>query len=198
MPELSLPSPRAQGGLCSICQSDVLAGEPMTTCDSCHAVYHADCWRHNDGCGTYGCGRAPESRKVVILPGEQAGIEPGAWGDTKVCPSCGEYLVASALECPRCHAVFETRAPMSSQDYEDQQRRRAALRRATFCAIALFVASAFGILAPITLAVGGSWALARRRLPRRPSGAAELLVYGSIALSATYVVLLVAIFVAGW
>ncbi len=193
MPDLTLPA-TSRGGVCAICQAPMQPHEATRTCDSCQAVYHADCWLHNDGCGTYGCKRAPDAMKLVV----STRAETGAWGDTKICPSCGEELIASSLKCPKCKAVFETRAPMSPEDYQAQLDRKAAAKRETLLASLLLAASAFGILAPVTLPVSGVWAANRRKMARRAADYSQLLIYGSLGLSLAYVGLMVAIFAAGW
>lgn len=170
------------------------ADEASRTCDVCGASYHADCWLHNDGCGTYGCKRAPEALKVTV----SRELESGAWGDTKPCPNCGEELIASSLKCPKCKATFETRAPMSPEDYRAQLARKAAERRDTLLASLLLTASAFGIAAPVTLPLSGTWALRRRGATRRPADTAQLLLYGAAAVSLAYVGLMVVIFGMGW
>jgi hypothetical protein len=41
--------------LCNICQTQIQAGEPCTTCSECHLPFHAECWEENLGCSAYGC-----------------------------------------------------------------------------------------------------------------------------------------------
>lgn len=183
------------GRLCAICQGPLGNGEPVRTCDACGTAFHAACWAGNEGCGTYGCRNAPVSLKVVLAQESQS----GAWGDTKVCPKCGQVLEAAALKCPHCKAAFETRAPMSAEDYRAQLERAAAARRTAWLAALLFVASAFGILAPLTFAAGAAWiALRWPAFSRRAAGVAELLVYGSLVLSLAHGVLLILVFGLGW
>jgi uncharacterized CHY-type Zn-finger protein len=184
------PRPSTSPAICSICQALVQSGEPLRTCDVCRTRFHAECWQHNDGCGTYGCSRAPQPVKMELL----AGPESGAWGDTKLCPQCGQTLDSAALKCPHCKAVFDTRAPMTPEEYRRQLERKAAARRDTRLAIVMFVLSTFGILAPLTLPLSVAWIAAHRHHFRRAAGAAELLVCGSAALSLTYAILMVAIF----
>jgi hypothetical protein len=47
--------PEAPIGTCSICQTDIYAGEERTQCPSCHLTFHAQCWQENYGCSAYGC-----------------------------------------------------------------------------------------------------------------------------------------------
>ena len=188
-------SPRdSKQAVCSICQCPVLYGEAERVCEACGSRFHAACWDENGGCGAYGCVNAPESRKITVI----TGTESGAWGDTKACPSCGETLASSALKCPACKATFDGRAPMSPADYQAQAERKSAAKRALWLAILLFVGSALGILAPLTLVLSIAWMATRPEMFRKAAGAAELMVYGSCALSVAYVALMIAIFGAGW
>ena len=192
-PEYTLPS-GAGGTLCAICQSVIRPEESTRVCDACGLTYHADCWRHNEGCGTYGCRRAPDALKLTVASESAA----GAWGDLKACPNCGEELPASALKCPRCKAAFETRAPMAPEDYQAQLARASASKRDAILAALLLAASTLGVTAPATLPIGGAWALARRRSARRGGDTAGLLIAGALLVSLAYDALLVAIFGFGW
>jgi predicted amidophosphoribosyltransferase len=193
MKDYTLPA-TYRGGVCSICQAAMRPEEPTRICDACGATYHADCWLHNEGCGTYGCKSAPQALKITVSDSPEA----GAWGDTKPCPNCGEELIASSLKCPKCKATFDTRAPMSPEDYRAQLARKASERRDTLLASLLLAASALGITAPVTLPLGGFWAVQKRRTARRAADTAQLLLYGSVAVSLAYVGLMVAIFGLNW
>lgn len=182
-------------GFCSICQNPIVPGDPTRLCEHCGASYHTACWESNRGCGTYGCKLAPEALKMEVSSEER----DGGWGDAKECPNCGEVLKSSALKCKRCKVTFDTHAPLTPEDYQAQQARRAEAKRATGLAIVLFCVSALGVLAPLALALSGSWMFSRRQMfRRRAASAAELLVYGAAALSLAYVVLMIAIFGFGW
>jgi hypothetical protein len=190
----SVNSEGSRGAVCSICQGPLENGELLQECDECRARFHSGCWEHNEGCGTYGCRRAPAQLKVTILEGSH----PDAWGDAKACPSCGAVIGSSALRCKSCRAVFNTRAPLSPEEYRLQEDRKAAARRAAWLSVALFSVSALGILAPATLILSGSWVAARRRSFRSSAGPAEILIYASCVLSAAYSCLLAVIFLGGW
>jgi hypothetical protein len=192
--EFTLPGSYA-GGVCAICQGTMEPDSATRTCDLCAATYHAECWAHNDGCGTYGCKRAPEALKLTV---SDTPHESGAWGDSKPCPNCGEELAASALRCNRCGATFDARAPMSPEDYHAQLARKAADRRDTMLASFLLAASAFGITAPMTLPLAGVWSVQKRRHARRAADTAQLLIDGALAVSLAYLALMVAIFAFGW
>lgn len=180
---------------CTICQNPILAGEPVRTCDCCNSAFHDACWAGTEGCGTYGCTNAPHALKVILVQESK----PGAWGDTKICPNCGQVLESAALKCRHCKANFDTRAPMSAEDYRHQLARETARRRFTWLASMLFFASAIGVAAPLTLALGVVWLRLRGQVfVRRAACTPELLVYGAIALSVAYSLLLSLVFVAGW
>jgi hypothetical protein len=198
MPGFASDAPPGAVWFCSICQSVIHDEEPTHTCDLCAAVYHRDCWKSNDGCGTYGCRRAPDTHKVEVTGELSVNPEADAWGDTKLCPRCGEHLIASALKCPKCNAKFDTRAPMSPEDYQAQEAHHAAVRRNTLAAVAVFAASALGFLAPVTLCLSAAGLYARRHSRRGQADTAKVLMNGALALSIAYVVLLVAVFGLGW
>ncbi len=56
---------------CPYCQSEVPAKEAAKRCSECGAPHHADCWRENGGCTTYGCRMAstPEPSPVSRFSG---------------------------------------------------------------------------------------------------------------------------------
>lgn len=62
-------------GTCGACQCSLNGEVDVTICPSCGLGYHADCWRENQGCGTYGCTydgvlRPPPDR--IEVPAEAA------------------------------------------------------------------------------------------------------------------------------
>ncbi len=40
---------------CGICQTAIYTAEETHTCAKCGLVYHAECWKENLGCASYGC-----------------------------------------------------------------------------------------------------------------------------------------------
>ncbi|HXX94465.1 MAG TPA: RING finger protein [Planctomycetota bacterium] len=46
--------PNLEGAHCSICRSELR--EEIVRCLACQTPHHADCWRFNSRCSTYGCG----------------------------------------------------------------------------------------------------------------------------------------------
>jgi hypothetical protein len=41
--------------ICNFCFSQVSDREEIRICVTCGSVHHAECWRMNGGCSTYGC-----------------------------------------------------------------------------------------------------------------------------------------------
>ena len=182
------------GGICSICQSPLQHGEPTRDCVSCSSTFHDECYQHNAGCGTYGCDQAPETLKTYIAGDQQT----GAWGDAKYCPQCNELIESRAMKCSNCKARFETRAPMTPKEYAAQLEMQSRLKRGTWIAVLLFVGSAFGIFAPITLVMALVILFSRKEIGRKAAGVSDLLNMASVSLSLTYLALMVAIFGFGW
>jgi len=53
-------SDNAVGQMCPFCRFPIKQGEEVITCPDCQATLHADCWRENGGCTTYGCPSSPQ------------------------------------------------------------------------------------------------------------------------------------------
>lgn len=41
---------------CPYCRAAIAPEDPTVTCSRCALPYHAECWRENGRCATYGCG----------------------------------------------------------------------------------------------------------------------------------------------
>ena len=82
-------------------------------------------------------------------------IESAAWGDKKNCPACGKEIRGEALKCRHCGAAFETRAPLSKQQYVEREYSEKEYMRARNQLVALFLVSATGCLAPLGLILSG-------------------------------------------
>jgi predicted RNA-binding Zn-ribbon protein involved in translation (DUF1610 family) len=146
------------GDRCAICQCEIEPGEPEVACPSCGARYHEDCYRENRGCGIYGCPEGPETEKRGDLE-----IPPAHWGlEHKPCPRCGERILAAALRCRKCGAVFESAAPEDSRRFRERvaaKDRHPALRKRL---VWIFVLCLIPFTAPVGAGVGYFWTGAHR------------------------------------
>ena len=65
-------SDNAVGKMCPFCRFPIKEGEEVITCPDCQTTLHADCWRENDGCTTYGCSSSPQAAAVRRTTGQTA------------------------------------------------------------------------------------------------------------------------------
>lgn len=77
------------GKICPYCQSKILPGQPVEACNSCNIPHHADCWRDNGGCTTFGCAASsmrPDGHGAstvgIDLTRENMNTSAGAYGTT--------------------------------------------------------------------------------------------------------------------
>lgn len=152
------PHRATAGALCAICQSPLHADEPATSCPSCHAHYHADCWQENHGCAVYGCVEvaATEKREALEIP-------VSFWGqEEKPCPACGQTILAAALRCRHCGATFDTARPEAQHDFQArtaQKQRLPALKQAV---VWIFILSILPCTAPFAAMGGAIWYLSHK------------------------------------
>jgi len=162
VPPVARP-PAAGGPRCVFCQSPIEEGEPTTTCPDCGALFHEECWQHNNGCGVYGCTQAPPTEGLESLE-----IPPSYWGrEEKHCPSCGQTILAAAVRCRHCGAVFASATPQGAGTYSDQQRIRAKMPGVRTASIWLLVFSLIPCTAPLAAIVGPIWYLSNRDTIRK-------------------------------
>jgi hypothetical protein len=69
-PPADTPAPRLAetgtiGKTCPYDQFPIASQDEVILCPQCGTPHHADCWRENRGCTTYGCARAPTMGPVV-------------------------------------------------------------------------------------------------------------------------------------
>ncbi len=138
---------------CAFCQSPIGPEETVAPCPACHAPYHTECWKENGGCAVYGCSQTPptESRRAIDIP-------ISYWGqENKNCPQCGREILAAAVRCRHCGAMFESARPQGADEFQRRaavQQGLPALRRTI---IWLFVFSALPCAAPIGAVWGLIW-----------------------------------------
>jgi hypothetical protein len=171
----------ATGANCPTCQTLIAANEPAVLCPTCSTPHHQECWDEVGGCAIYGCASAPE----VIKPAE-AGPALSAWGDVKSCPMCGEQIKAIALKCRFCNAHFDTVDPLNAADLRKRVAREEANRSMRSGAIALFIFSLVGILAPLMLLISLIWVLSNREKLKQGGPMLLMLGYASIGLSGVF------------
>ncbi len=73
------------GKLCPYCRFPIKAGDEVVTCPDCQTTLHADCWRANEGCTTYGCRSSPQvavARRASRVYG-QADASAGSYGSAR-------------------------------------------------------------------------------------------------------------------
>ena len=187
------PAAAPPGSRCTICLSG-LEGAGAVLCPSCRIVYHAECWRETGGCGTFGCPLAPEAPKDE--PDAGAPVQT-AWGDTKECPSCGKEIQAIAIKCRFCKADLGTRDAVSSREWQEIQRRKAADGKGRLAAIAAFGCSATCVGIPVGVGI----ALYHLMDPRRRSlleGPDRVLHFGALGITGCYLALFLLMKVIGW
>lgn len=172
---------------CSICHTRVLEHEEVQTCRECGQAYHAECWRDNGGCATYGCPAAPAGEKPILLRHAGAG-----WGDEKTCPACGATLPAAMLGC-RCGAIFPWADPITPPEYADWLAKNARRRETRRLLVVLFVLAILAIPAPIAGGVAAWVARSRRDLMTGPDGTFLALGWGTAVIGATWTLVFAAL-----
>lgn len=142
-----------RGTLCAICQSPFGPDEPRTVCPECRAEYHQECWTENGGCAVYGCTAVPqvEQRRSIEIP-------VSYWGqENKPCPACGQQILAAAMRCRHCGAMFTSAQPEDSAAFTQRTAQESRLPRIRQTVITLFVCSVLPCLAPIGGVAGLIW-----------------------------------------
>jgi hypothetical protein len=134
---------------CSICLTSFEPDDARTSCPSCNAPYHAECWSENGGCAVYGCRMVPTTEGLKPLE-----IPPAFWGrEDKNCPVCNMQIAAMAVRCRHCGAAVEAR-PEEKASYERRQARRERAPMLRRGAVGMIVLSLIPIVAAFA-AVGG-------------------------------------------
>lgn len=170
---------------CAICQTELAPGESTTECPACSAPFHEDCWAEVGGCGVFGCSQVPATQKREDLE-----IPPGYWGqEHKPCPHCSRMILAAALRCRGCGAIFESAAPQSADAFVQGKvldaKRSSLMSQARW----IFCLSILPLTAPLGTLVAVAWYRsnrdALRRLPALYAGLGKLaiIIGGSVTLA---------------
>ncbi|MFL6216869.1 MAG: RING finger protein [Blastocatellia bacterium] len=185
-------NPPPAGSLCAICQSPLEPQGELKQCPECQSLYHADCWQENGGCAIYGCAQVPatEGRAALEIPAAY-------WGqEDKPCPSCGRQILAAAMRCRHCGAVFSSSRPEERSEFNKREEISARLPKLRRTAVLLFIFGALPCTALIAGVVGLIWYLANREavnaLPPLYAGLAK--IGFSVGLGQSVLVALVLLF----
>ena len=183
------------GKLCSICQTNIIAGEGVLMCPYCGLPFHGECWDENRGCSAYGCQGAPKTVKASAAETEMLS---NAWGGEKPCPSCGKTIKANAVKCRFCGASFDTREVIAREEYARREYEGAEYNAARNKAVLMFLLSAAACLAPLGLILdlvfiksGSFWGLECKRMPP----ALKAVIYGATGVSALLIFVLALVIV---
>ena len=182
-------SPAAK--VCLFCRTQVGSGEAQCQCPDCGTAYHEECWTENGGCAVYGCASVPEVEKRTTIE-----TPVSFWGqENKPCPSCSREILAAAVRCRHCGAVFASAQPEDADKFNTRlalEQQLPAMRRR---AVWIFVLSVL----PCTAPIGGIWGaiwypLRRRDLAKLPALYPVLCKIGiAVGLGQTFALAVVAL-----
>lgn len=137
--------------VCTYCRTPIGPAEPATKCSDCNSTYHEECWSENGGCGVYGCSKVPEVEKRSSIE-----VPVSFWGqENKPCPACGREILAAALRCRHCGAVFASAQPENTESFLSRLSLETRLPKVRMICVWIFVLSVL----PCTSLGGAIWGL---------------------------------------
>jgi hypothetical protein len=187
----STVSSTGKTSLCPICKGAVNSQEAVTSCPSCHTIYHTACWQEIGGCGLYGCPQVPVTEHRTDLE-----IPASYWGqENKQCPVCEAVILASAIRCRNCGATFQSRKPQGKSEYLSEVDVKKQLPKTRRAIILLFIFCIVPFTAPIAALIGALWYLSKREhlkyMPRLYSIMLKLALFTAIGQTIFYVIIIV-------
>lgn len=173
--------------ICLICQSTIERNEPKSVCTSCNRPYHIECWEQNKGCAVYGCPMVPTTEPLSELE-----IPVSYWGkEKKACPSCGEEILAAALRCSHCGAIFSSARPAALEEFQEEQQlkeEKATLQRNV---ILVFIFNMMIFTAPLGALLGFFWYKSKKKALKSLSNIYRTLAKIGLAVGITQTLLLI-------
>lgn len=146
------------GKTCPYCRFPLKPGEQVMTCPACKLPHHADCWRENQGCTTYGCqgtaAATPAPPTPSVLRPTGVGPSPshlglpdlGALQQTELTGRANNALILAVVGMLCCAPLALIGLFMGISILSDIRRARVAAPQANGKAIAAIVLSALGTL----------------------------------------------------
>lgn len=178
---------------CAICMTPVGPGDAATSCPSCAAPYHAECWTDNGGCAVYGCNMVPKTEGLKPLE-----IPPAFWGrEDKDCPECGKQIMAMAVRCRHCGAQVEAKIEARSS-YDRRQARKARAPKLRQMSILFLILSLLPFLSIVPAVAGTLYYRSNRDEIRRLPGSYDGYYRISIAVGTAQVAIFVIALIAWW
>jgi len=177
---------------CAICMTPVAPSDASTSCASCGAPYHAECWDDNGGCAVYGCTMVPKTEGLKPLE-----IPPAFWGrEDKACPACGMNIMAMAVRCRHCGAQVEAKIETKSS-YAKRQARRARAPQLRKMSVVFLILSLLPLISVVPATAGAFFYRSNReeiqRLPGSYAGYYRISIAVGIAQVAIFAIALM-----GW
>lgn len=187
---MSTSEARAQ---CAICMAPGVPEDAWTTCPSCAAPFHAECWTDNGGCAIYGCNLVPKTDGLTPLE-----IPPAFWGrEDKDCPKCGKQILAMAVRCRHCGAQVEAKIESKSA-YDQREARKARAPRLRQMSLVMLAMALLPFVALIPAVVGHIYYRSHRDEIRRLPGSYDGYYRISIAVGTAQVAIFAVALVAWW